>query len=502
MSERRNNAASGDPLLELLSSVKDAESRKQCRMYADLYRIIIGKGDDLVQNVKESIPTNEEKLQNSDPLHLLELGELLLYRGDIPGYRKVIQSLNNMSLKTLLFVGGDPLFVRNRLAILEAMENGFPESIHQTLELVRKFPRGAEETNEALKNLACTLVECIHISGMEERILPELLAVLKKISRKDLRGDATALVARKLCMRAENTPTTNHGLIEFARNELLPGINDVVERDFTEVQLAIAEMKHSQMANDDRRDEFRSRSENAFSDLEKKLARRISEEQRILLNFNLIRGLVQAGLYERSRALKNKLIRDFERELESTMDTLEMIEETRKRFNGHLPAELREMEQQLVEMTDGTFAVSCGCLILAARFSPDGELASEYLREAQRMLNMIPFMYTRYQLLLQLGGSFSFRHDPSLADQALKYAGDITKAVPRKDGLQLFRGELTDWFGESYFFEPRQSLIDLYTDLAAELRVGRRDLDKCIVNLMASIYSYARSQKWKIAFNE
>ncbi len=502
MNGRKDNRVSGDLLLELLNSVNDVENRKKCQRYANLYRIITMEGDESVLNAAGSFPANEEELRDDDPFLLLEIGELLLYRGDMQGYRKAVRTLDGISLRTLFSTEDDPLFIRNRLAILEAMGQDFPESLKWTIELAKKFPHGAEETNDALRNLACTLVECIHICGFEHMILPQLSAILKRISKKGLRDEATALVARKLCMRDENTPATKHELVDFARNELLPSLDDRVERDFTEIQIAVAEMRHSQLATGDKREEFRARSESAFSELEKRLTQRLSEKQRVLLNFNLIRGLAQAGLYERSRVIRNRLVRDFEEDLTSTMDTLEMMEVTRKRSNGYLPRELREMERQLVESSEGRFTVSCGGLILAARFSPDDKLASEYFGEAGRMLNTIPFQYVRFQLLLQLGNSLSFRHDRSGADRAFKSAADITRTIARKDGVLLFEGELTDEVGESYSLDPRQSILDLYTDLAADLRIGRRDLDRCIVNLMASIYSHARAQRWKIAFNE
>ncbi len=496
-----------DPLLKMVSSVKNSDLREHSALYFRLYRIL-RFGDRIDKNALDGMLPVLRKGNNSSvdtirgQFERLEDAELNMLLDNKDIFLHSMEELRKLVMTDIHVVNEDPLFLQNKVAVLEALSGQYPETLENAFNLAQKFPVRSDETGIALQNLASTAIDCVHILGPEKRLLDFILKALKRISKKDIRQEAYAFAVRKLCMRNETTPATSIDLIEFAEKLLLPEITEVLDRTFTNIQIAVAKSLLASASENGIREKLQSESLEYFRKAKDSLSSRSPEQYRLLLDFNLIRGFAQTGMNDESRKVKSRLLHDFEEDAKSVRDTITMLAEEKAFLGGRLPPDLKAMEDEMIETAEDQFMTFGMAFILAARFAQDEEFAVSCIHDAHRIIREIPILHAKFQTMLQFGTVYSFRNEPAKALEVFKDAFIIVKNVQKNVAKELFNRELSEACAEAYFFSPNESLLDEYLKLAKETPLNANELDRSILTFLTKIYFEARSYKWKMNFNE
>ena len=499
--EKRDNA-----LLNLVGRVKDPETRRHCLLYYALYETfrtgIPARMSDLERSVALSGGSALRRTERGGELFTsLEEVELHLASGETAAFVKDMEKLETVAETTLFMVGDDPMFLYNRISVLEAMSDRFPESLRKSMNLIGKFPFRSNEKNDALRNLACTAVDCMHILGANMRLMDIIREAVAGISKKALREETAGLVSRKLCMRSEALPAEDPDLIGFAKEFLSRIVADRIERNFTEIQIAVAESMTVRALDTVEGDSFRKESTEIFRSMENMLVSRVSDTEKTLVRFNLVRGLAQAGFPDRSREIANHIVTHFEENARSTVETMDMIEKGRSIYGRSLPHDLRDMAEGIMQRSSSIMKADCLGLGLAAKYSADDATASGYLEDVRRLSRMIPFPPTRVNVLLHLASSFSYRNRVSEAIEVFDETYAALREIPGRAAVQIFSGGVTSFCAEAYFDSPHESLINQYLGLAADLGAGRAILERAIQDFLKKVYFCARDRRWRATLN-
>ncbi len=499
--ENRDNA-----LLNLAGRVNDPETRRHCLLYYALYETfrtgVPVRMSDLESSVALSRGSSRRRTERGrDFFTSLEETELHLASGETAAFVKDMEKLETVAETTLFMVGDDPLFLYNRVSVLKAMSGKFPESLRKSMNLIEMFPSRSNEKSDALRNLACTAVDCMQILGANMRLMDIIREAVAGISKKALREETAGLVSRKLCMRSEALPAEDPDLIGFAKEFLSWIVADRIERNFTEIQIAVAESMTARALDTAEGDSFRRESTETFRSLENRLVSRVSDTEKTLLRFNLVRGLAQAGFPDRSREVRNYIVSHFEENARRTVETMDMIEKGRSLAGRSLPHDLRVMGEEIMEMSRSIMKADCLGLCLAARYSADDATASRYLEDVRRLSRMIPFPPTRVNVLLHLASSFSYRNRVSEAIEVFDEAYAVLREIPGRAAVRIFSGDVTSSCAEAYFNSPHESLINQYLGLAGDLGAGPAILERAVQDFLRKVYFCARDRRWRATLN-
>ena len=496
-----------DPLLKMVSSVKNSDLREHGALYFRLYRIL-RFGDRIDKKALDGLLPVLRKGKNPsantirDPFERLEDAELSMLLDDQDSFLHSMEELRKWTMTDIHVVNEDPLFLQNKVAILEALSGQYPETLEKAFNLAEKFPVRSDETGIALQNLASTAIDCLHILGPDKKLLDFILKSIKRISKKEIRQEAYAFSVRKLCMRNETTPAMSIDLIEFAEKSLLPSITEVLDLTFTNIQLAVAKSLLASASENGKREKLQSESLEYFRKAKDSLTSRSPEQYKLLLNFNLIRGFAQTGMNDESRKVKSRLLHDFEEDSKSVRDTINMLAKEKAFLGGRLPHDLKAMADEMMESAEDQFMTVGMAITLAARFAQDEELAVSCIHDAHRIIGEIPMLHAKIQTILQLGTVYFLRNDPVKALEVFKDAFIIVKNVQKNVAKELFYRDMAEACAEAYFLSPNKTLLDEYLKLAREIPLNANELDRSILTFLTKIYFEARSYKWKMNFNE
>ncbi len=495
-----------DPLLKMISSVKNSDLREHGVLYFRLYRIL-RFGDRIDRKALDGMLPTPQKGKNSsantaeDMLERLEDAELSLLLDDREIFLLRVEELRKLSLTNIYVVNEDPFYLQNKVGILEALAGQYPETLEKAFKLAENLPARSDEAGIAFQNIASTAIDCVHILGPENKLLDFISKSLKRISKKEIRQEAYAFAVRKLCMRDETTPATSIDLIEFAEKSLLPAITEILDLTFTNIQIAVAKSLLANASGNEKKKELQSESMEYFRKAKDSLSSRSPEPYKLMLDFNLIRGFAQAGMDEESRKAKSRLLQDFEKDVKNTRDTINMLAQERASLGGRLPHDLKAMEDELTEMAEDQFMTLGMAITLAARFARNEEFAVSCIHDAHRIIRDIPMMHAKLQTILQLGTVYSFRNEPAKALEVFREAFIIVNNGQKNVAKELFYRDMAEACAEAYFFSPNEALLDEYLKSARKTPLNSNELDRSFLTFLTRIYFQARSYKWKMNFN-
>ncbi len=436
------------------------------------------------------------------------------------GKRQVQSSLSDIEID-------DAMFMYSQLALFQSMIGLEPDALDAALHMLEGAPKRDPATTEALRMLAMTTADCMHIS-MENYAKKELmLNAIEKISSKQQRSDTYAVVARKLCNRNDTTPTSDVRLVELAES-LLPRVDDEIEKISTLYMIGISRA-------------WRGETENArrhFEDI-RSLARsrRRSEQFENACKSTLFKAYAEAGLLEEAEEMAKQLrddFRNFTRSSSTTMDVLDLFKRMPKEIE-RLADDIIELEEGYVEIILGSFTLagcvrsmregikngSCGnisspmnapCVDASpsdasrgfpssSSYYPSQRMASgsSYLEEAKKMTARTPYGRARFNSYLELSVASAELGEVETSLELFQQAVRTLQNADRKTAKYLFE-EITTTCAKGYFNSGDTRFLKELLQYSKTFGIRGDELSDACCELLNTVASMARDRRWQVTF--